>query len=126
MIMATIVTRFTPDVEYLHWLEEIDFYKGELKKMNRQLELFIPTFYSQDFAACVEQFQNRFIRQHEVIDILRHNVKAHENQIQRLHILPTPALREMVEKAHGQLRDEVIIFIGLFIELEQDFNDFLA
>lgn len=124
--MVSVMAKATHDVEYVHWLKEIDFYKAELKKMQGQLEAFIPTFYSRDFAARVEQFQNRFIRQREVIDILRHDVKAHENNIEALRILPSPDLRDRVERTHSRLRSDVVTFIDLFVELEQDFNDFLA
>ncbi|TAE79357.1 MAG: hypothetical protein EAY81_11370, partial [Bacteroidetes bacterium] len=60
--MASVTAKVTHDVEYLQWLKEIDFYKSQLKKMQGELEAFLPTFYSRDFAARVEQFQNRFIR----------------------------------------------------------------
>lgn len=124
--MASVTAKVTHDVEYLQWLKEIDFYKSQLKKMQGELEAFLPTFYSRDFAARVEQFQNRFIRQREVIDILRHDVKAHENSFEALRILPTPDLRDRVERMHNRLRKDVIVFVDLFVELEQDFNDFLA
>lgn len=126
MYMATLAVKVTHDVEYTQWLADIDFYKAELKKMQQQLEEFLPTFYTRDFAAQVERFQNRFIRQREVIDILRHEVKQHENDIQRLQVLPSPALRDKVSRIHLRLRNDVMTFVDLFVELERDFSDFLA
>lgn len=124
--MATLAVKVTHDEEYTQWLTDIDFYKSELKKMQQQLEDFLPTFYTRDFAAQVERFQNRFIRQREVIDILRHEVKQHENDIQRLQVLPSPELRDKVSRIHLRLRNDVTTFVDLFVELERDFSDFLA
>lgn len=124
--MATTTTGIAPSMEYAQWLNQIDFYKQELKKMQLQLEQFIPTFYSKDFAARVEQFQNRFIRQREVIDILRHDVKAHENDLERLKFIPSDAMQQKVARTHKRLKNDVLTFVDLFVELEQDFNDFIA
>lgn len=124
--MAALAVKTSHDVEYAQWLAEIDFYKVELAKMQRQLEDFLPTFYKASFAAMVERFQNRFIRQREVIDILRHDVKQHENDIQRLQTNPTPELRDKVSRIHMRLRGDMNTFVDLFVELERDFSDFLA
>ncbi len=124
--MATTAVKVPHDVEYKQWLIEIDFYKSELAHMQQQLADFMPTFYKKDFAANVERFQNRFIRQREVIDILRHDVKQHENDIQKLQVSPTPALRDKVSRIHLRLRNDVAIFFDLFVELKRDFTDFLA
>lgn len=124
--MATTAVKVSHDVEYKQWLREIDFYKSELANMQQQLSDFMPTFYKKDFAANVERFQNRFIRQREVIDILRHDVKQHENDFQKLQVSPTPELRDKVSRIHLRLRNDVAIFFDLFVELKRDFTDFLA
>lgn len=123
--MITAV-KMTHDVEYRLWLKKIDLYKAELSKMQQQLESFLPFTYAGSFSAMIEQFQNRFIRQREVIDILRHDVKAHENDLERLQTAPNPNLREKVSRVHMRLRREMQTFVDLFVELEQDFNDFMA
>ncbi|MFN7312809.1 MAG: hypothetical protein ACK5UI_04930 [Bacteroidota bacterium] len=124
--MGALTSKMPIEKAISQWLAEIDFYKKELQSMQNELENFIPTFYNQSFAAHVEQFQNRFIRQREVIDILRHDVKAHENDVEVLVIHPSPELRTKVESKHTRLKNDMITFIDLFVELERDFNDFLA
>lgn len=124
--MAGLAVKTMHNVEYAEWLSEIDFYKVELAKMQQQLGDFLPTFYKSSFAAMVERFQNRFIRQREVIDYLRHDVKQHENDIQLLQLNPTPELRDKVSRIHMRLRGDMNTFIDLFVELERDFSDFLA
>lgn len=114
------------DIEYTNWLKKIDSYKTELTGMQKQLEQVLKDYYSKALAARGEQFQNRFIRQREVIDILRHDVKAHENDLQALEAKDNDSLRERVKNIRWKLRDEVRTFKDLFVELERDFSDFLA
>lgn len=124
--MGATTMRSAHDVEYKNWLRKIDDYKLELNGMQKQLETTLSSYYSHSFAAMVEQFQNRFIRQREVIDILRHDVKAHENDLERLEKVSDESLRERVKAVRWKLRDEVRTFKDLFVELERDFSDFLA
>ena len=106
--------------EHTHWLKSIDEYKNSLKSLQASLEVFNPG-PSKKMAAKVEQFQNRFIRQGEVIDILRHNIKAHENDLERMEL---PSNRLFVD--HVNLREEYYRFCDLFIEMEQEFYEFIA
>ncbi|MBW7846256.1 MAG: hypothetical protein H3C45_11605 [Bacteroidia bacterium] len=124
--MAVPAVNVSEDMEYMRWLAEIDFYKSELPKMTQQLENILPDFYNASFAAKIEQFQNRFIRQREVIDILRHNIKQHENQIQRLQKNYSADLKNAVTLEHKKLKNDMFVFIDLFVELRSDFNDFIA
>lgn len=124
--MGATLIRSAHDVEYRNWLRRIDDYKSELAYMQRQLETTLSAYYSRSFAAMIEQFQNRFIRQREVIDILRHDVKAHENDLEALEQNDDVSLRERVKVTRWKLRDEVRTFKDLFMELERDFSDFLA
>jgi hypothetical protein len=112
--------------EHLTWLKHLDFYKAQLDIMGKELQGFAKESSSKKVAPRVEQFQNQFIRQREVIDILRHNVKQHENEIERMTRFALEYLRDRVTKDHLALRAEYNRFVELFIEMEQDFHDFLA
>jgi hypothetical protein len=120
------IAKSAHQVEYKNWLKSIDVYKSELSKMQKQLEELTSGYYNRNIAIQVERFQNRFIRQKEVIDTLRHNVKAHENDLELLEEKDNDMLRNKVKTERWKLRDEVRVFKDLFVELEQDFNDFLA
>ena len=111
--------------EHISWLSYIDHTKVELKEMQNKLVELTPTF-SAKMLARVEQFQNRFIRQKEVIDILRHDIKAHENDIERMTRLSLDYLQLRVTNDHLVLQNEYKRYIELFVELVQDFNEFLA
>jgi hypothetical protein len=124
--MATATIKVSHDLEYKHWLNEIEFYNSELVNMQDQLADFTPTFYKKYFAENILHFQNRFIYQREVIDILKHDLKQQENDIKKLQAYPTPKLRDKVSRMHLRLRNDVAIFFDLFLELKRDFSDFLA
>jgi hypothetical protein len=111
--------------EHVKWLQYIDHSKKELKDMQNRMADLLP-FFSSKMAAGVEQFQNRFIRQGEVTDILRHNIKAHENDIERMTRLSLDYLQLRVASDHMALKGEFKRYVELFVELEQDFNEFLA
>jgi hypothetical protein len=107
--------------EHLAWLRSIDVYKNALKNLQSSLETIAPNFSNKRTSGRVEQFQNRFIRQGEVIDILRHNIKSHENDLERLDL---PSNRLFVD--HVNLREEYYRFCDLFIEMEQEFYEFVS
>jgi hypothetical protein len=123
--METLKMQNALTTEHIGWLEYIDHAKNELKDMQNRLMELMPTFSSK-MAARVEQFQNRFIRQREVTDILRHNIKAHENDIERMTRLSLDYLQLRVANDHGVLKSEFKRYVELFVELVQDFNEFLA
>jgi hypothetical protein len=124
--METTTSAASIEKEHLTWLKHLDFYKAQLNIMGKELQGFAKESSSKKVAPRVEQFQNQFIRQREVIDILRHNVKQHENEIERMTRFALEYLRDRVTKDHLALRSEYNRFVELFIEMEQDFHDFLA
>jgi hypothetical protein len=123
--METLKATNPLTTEHIKWLEYIDHTKNELKEMQERLTTLVPTFSSKMLSG-VEQFQNRFIRQAEVTDILRHNIKAHENDIERMMRLSLDYLQLRVASDHVVLKGQYQRYVELFVELEQDFNEFLA
>jgi hypothetical protein len=123
--METLKATNALTTEHIKWLNYIDLTKDELKDMQDRLTTMAPTF-SPKMLSGLEQFQNRFIRQAEVTDILRHNVKAHENDIERMTRLSLDYLQLRVASDHVTLKSEYQRYVELFVELEQDFNEFLA
>lgn len=124
--METTTSAASIEKEHFTWLKHLEFYKAQLGVMEKELQLFAKESSSKKVAPKVEQFQNQFIRQREVIDVLRHNVKQHENEIERMTRFALEYLRDRVTKDHMVLRAEYKRFVELFIELEQDFQDFLV
>ncbi|OYU97142.1 MAG: hypothetical protein CFE21_02290 [Bacteroidetes bacterium B1(2017)] len=107
--------------EHTNWLRMIDQTKSQYKDLQNRLERALPQFDHTALMARVEQFQNRFIRHREVIDELRHEIKQHENHLQQLD-----QPNHLLLLTHINLRDQFNRFYDLYIELERDFDEFLA
>jgi hypothetical protein len=124
--METMTLAAIIETEHLTWLKNLDFYKAQLSVMEKELAGFAKESTSKKVGPRVEQFQNQFIRQREVIDTLRHSVKQHENEIERMTRFALEYLRDRVTKDHMLLKAEYKRFVELFMEMEQDFHDYLA
>jgi uncharacterized coiled-coil protein SlyX len=123
--METMTTSASIEKEHFTWLKHLDFYKAQLGVMDKELQGFAKESSSKKVAPRIEQFQNQFIRQREVMDELRHNIKQHENEIERMTRFALEYLRDRVTKDHMVLRADYKRFVELFIEMEQDFHDFM-
>lgn len=119
--MAAEITQNLLFTEHLNWLHKLDNAKLSFKDLEQRLQIGFSEFANAKMLPQVESFQNRFILQREVIDVLRHEIKQHENHLQQLD-QPTHLLLLM----HLNLSDQFYRFFELFIELERDFDEFLA
>lgn len=121
-----MITSNALETEHLKWLKSLDLFKQQLILMDKEIAEFVKGKYPKSLAPRIEQFQNQFILQREVLDTLRHNIKQHENDIERMSNFALEYLRDRVTREHVALKSEYIRFVELFLELEQDFQDFLA
>lgn len=112
-------------LEYQLWIRELAFYKEEIKIYEQHLELLVARNTKKEFHAQVEQFQNRFIRQKEVIDLLKHNLNISEKQLAAfVYDLSTPGLESIKMDNHTKLREEMMTFRKIYKELKHDFRLF--
>lgn len=112
--------------DHMTWLKQLDFYKDELVVLNNRLSEVSVKNNSMEERQGVEQFQNRFIREGEVIDILEHDIKLHENEIvKEVAENPLAAVKSFHEY-HSDLADRMSTMEKLFADLRIEFNQFLA
>lgn len=76
--------------EQMMWLNTLQFRKEETAILERPMEDVVRRSNQPDVMAELEHFQVRYvsdqcIRQQEVMDELRHDVKAHENGLAKDH-----------------------------------------
>lgn len=67
--------------EHTQWRNELSFWESELKFFNERLGEIVSKWTDKTVMAELEQFQNQFIRQAEVIDTLQHEINVHETEI---------------------------------------------
>jgi len=108
------------------WLEKLAFYSDELITFKKRLEEVAVKNTKKEIMAQLEHFQNQFIRQAEVLDILKHDIRLLEESLKdkvltnpiatdRRRVLDEPAMREEVET-----------FEHIFWDLKDEFKRFLT
>lgn len=111
--------------EHDQWQDRIRFYKDEISHFNNHLGRLSLIRSSSDLMASVEHFQNQFIRQKEVLDIIRHDFKQHENLIEALEDGKATIPNDGIERVHATHREKLDQFEHIFHDLRNDFNLFL-
>lgn len=109
------------------WVNELIFFKEEIKLFESRLEEVARKNTDKEMFRHLEHFQNQFIRQKEVIDELKHDIKAHENELEAFAKSHDEIAFEHTRFAdQSALREEVAIFKKLYGELKHDFMRFLV
>lgn len=108
------------------WLNGLAFYKEDITILEHRLEDIVRRNNKAEVLAQVEHFQNRFIREREVIDVLRHDIKQEENMLEKEMKDNPVAIEHRYFKDHTELRDRYQIFEKLYRELKQEFQQWLV
>ncbi len=111
--------------EHDNWQNRIRFYREEINLFNSHLSKVAVTQVPSDLMPNVEHFQNQFIRQKEVLDIIRHDFKQHENLIESLEVEKTKEPIEGIQTIHSVQREKLDQFEKIFHDIRNEFNVFL-
>lgn len=112
--------------EHEAWGKQLAFYKDELKTYQNRLEDIVKTNNSKESMQQLEQFQNQFIRQNEVIDILAHDINSHEHVlIKNVKDNPVASDHRLFEN-HDEFRERMTTFTKIYNELKPDFMRYLV
>lgn len=112
--------------EHIVWIKELEFYKNELKVFNKRLTEVSDRYTSTEVLARLEQFQNKFIVQNEVADILRHDLKKHENELMEVDKDSPVAADHKVLKDHPVMRERMESFVIIYRQLRDDYLEYLS
>lgn len=132
LIVMTTATKTTSKkmdefhFEHIIWMKELEFYKNELKIFNKRLMDICGSDKNADVLARLEQFQNKFIVHNEVSDILRHDLKKHENELMEIEKGSVLANEEKIMLQHPKLRDRMESFIKIYRQLREDYLRYLG
>jgi hypothetical protein len=69
--------------DHHHWWDQLCEWQKDVMNMQLRLGTLLPGLRSMDHRAEAEAFQNRAIREQEVIDELQHIVKTHETSLEQ-------------------------------------------
>lgn len=121
-------TKHINDLHFEHqvWLNALSFYKEEIGIFEKRLEEVVTRNTVTEVLAQVEHFQNQYIREREVIDELRHDIKQHENFLEKESKEHPVAIDHRAFGDHVELRDRMETFEKLYRELKTEFMQWLS
>jgi len=108
------------------WMNELDFYKQELKILQERLEEVAYKNTSKEAHVFIEQFQNRFLIQNNEMDMLRHNIRRNEEEAVKEAKKYWKRADYETSKEYIELQDRIVQFEKLYKELKQDFFKFIS
>lgn len=112
-------------LEYQRWINELAFYKEEIKLFENYLVNIVRSNTNSEVAVSVEHFQNQFILQNEVIDYLKHDLKMSEKHLAAfVKELSGLGLENIRMDNHSNLRERMKTFRTIFTELKKEFREF--
>ena len=107
--------------EHKEWQGKINFYRAEIDRMKTDLASAVMTYRNHYNMPNVEHYQNQFILQRDILDIMRHDFKQHENKIEAHSSNPVTNLAA----AHQSEREKLGSFERYFKELRNEFQAFI-
>lgn len=126
---ATKVNKEHLDVlhfEHENWVKQLKFYKDELKTYNNRLEDIAKANTGKEVMAKLESYQNKFVRQNEVIDILIHDINEHEGVLVKSVKENPVASDHRLFEDHSELRDRMKTFLKIYNKLKPKFMRYLG
>ncbi|SDH31312.1 hypothetical protein [Winogradskyella thalassocola] len=119
---------YNSDLHFEHnqWRSELAFWEDELKSFKNRLEELVLRWTDKDMLAQLEHYQNAFIRQGEVIDILQHDIHVHEANMSALDNEGEDALDRVLVKNHVEFRNRMETQRHIYAELKKEFFRFLT
>ena len=109
--------------EHANWQKQILSYREELNSLNSNLEEYVQKVPPREISPSVEHFQNQFIRQNEVLDIMRHDFKQYENRIEDAQS-GSVVSTENLEKERAECTERLGDYDKIFSELKNEFSKF--
>lgn len=124
--METSIKVTAAHSDHNEWIKYLKFCKDELSSFENRLSEVVTANTKKEVVAQVEHFQNQFIREKEVIDILKHDIRALENRLQEQVAANPVATDHKRVVDEPELRDRMDTFEKIFDELKSEFRDFLS
>ena len=116
------------DLHFEHklWLNELRFATDELKIYEHYLEDLVLRKSDKEMLAQLEQYQNQFIREKEIIDILNHDIQKHEKILVEFAQKHPKSFDSYDLEDHNGLRENLERFRKIFNELKVNFFKFMS
>ena len=117
---------YVKDLSFDHelWDNEMKFYRNELEIFEHRLEQDVVRLVDNEGLRELEHFQNQFIRQNEVLDILNKKVRKNRKNIVRNAVDGVVPNEHELMVNYKSLRDEFETFEKIYYNLKNKFVAF--
>jgi hypothetical protein len=112
--------------EHKQWLNNLNFYKDEIAIMQNRIAEIAAKNSSKEVLANVEHFQNQLIVQKEQMDILSHEIKLHEQSLEKEVNKNETAIDHRKFPSHPEEAEKIKTFDTMFDLLRKELNVFLS
>jgi hypothetical protein len=106
------------------WKRELKFHKEELKKFENQLEDIAARNLGNDVMASLEGFQNKIIKEREVIDKIMQRIRIKKRAVKRADL--HEEIDGRLSQEQEPLRDEMKTYVRLHYDLKEALMEFLV
>lgn len=107
-------------------MNELKFFEMQLTVFEEKLEQIVKSNSETSVLAKVEAFQNRIIRQNEVIDEIKHKLRLREQDLDKMKDSNSVNKGEPFFEEYESEKDEMNTFIRLYQEMRDDFKAFIV
>ncbi len=121
-----IINNIDLHFEHMQWRKELLFWEDEIKSFNNRLAELANRWTDRKVLAQLEHFQNQFIRHEEVVDILKHDINAHETNMAAHDERGEDVINTVFAKYHFALRERMEIQRKIYGDVKKDFYKFLS
>ncbi len=105
------------------WKQELKFHETEMERFEKKLEEIASRNLGVKAMAPLEGYQNRIIREKEVIGELRQRIRRKRKIIEATEL--NGEIDERLRHQHSSLRDDMKTYIKLHYELKEELMDYL-
>ena len=112
--------------EHVQWRSELMFWEEQIASYIRRLEEVVTRYTENGVRAQVEHFQNQFILHNDVIDVLKKDIKKHEQHLADYAQEHPVAVNHVHFDDHSQLRDRMETQRSIYHDLKTKYFRFLS
>jgi predicted nucleic acid-binding Zn-ribbon protein len=104
------------------WKRELKFQESEMDYFEEKLEHVAIRNLGVDVMIKLEAFQNKIIREREVMGHLRHRIRMKKRELAQAKFEPKPEV--LYHEKQIMLKDEMKTFVQMHYDLKEDMMDF--
>ncbi len=119
---------YNSDLHFEHklWNRELFFWEDELKSFENRLSEIVTRWTDKNVLAQLEHYQNQFILQGEVINVMQHDINIHENDIVENGKREEDVLDKVLVEKHIEFRNRIETQRRIYGDLKKEFFRFLS